>query len=272
MTRIARDTDRIYLGNDDGFVPVETTSAGDATMKDLLSLAADSSLPTVEEATASPVPADHVSFRSPIQEYGKLWGIGLNYAEHAGDLDEERPDQPASFMKPSTAAVGPAGPIKLPPTEITNRVTAEAELGVVIGRTCSDVSREKVDDVIAGYVPIIDMTSEDILEQNPRYLTRAKSFDNFLVLGPWIRTIDTIGDEPDVEVRTIVNGEMKAQNELRNMLHPPKELVSFHSHVMTLEPGDIISTGTPGAHVISPSDRVRAEVDQVGTVSSDVVQ
>lgn len=272
MTRIARSADRIYLGSDDGFVPVGATSAGDATMGELLTLAADGSLPSVEEASASPVPADHVSFQSPIQQYGKLWGIGLNYAEHASDLKEERPDEPASFMKPATAAVGPGGPIKLPPSDVTDRVTAEAELGVVIGRTCSDVSRDEVDDVVAGYVPIIDMTSEDILERNPRYLTRAKSFDNFLVLGPWIRTTDVVDDEPDVEVRTIVNGETEARNELRNMLHPPRELVSFHSEVMTLEPGDIISTGTPGAHVISPGDQVRAEVDQVGTVESGVVQ
>lgn len=272
MTRIARGEDGIYIGEGECFVPAGATEVGEASVKRLLRMGADGTLPSVEEATASTVHAEGISFRSPIEEYGKLWGIGLNYAEHADDLDEERPDEPASFMKPSTAAVGPGGPIRLPPREVTDRVTAEGELGVVVGRACSNVAEEKAGEVIAGYVPIIDVTSEDILEKNPRYLTRAKSFDSFLVVGPWIQTPDGIEDEAGIEVKTVVNDEVKARNEVGNMRYSPKELVSFHSRVMTLEPGDIISTGTPGAGVISEGDEVRAEIDQVGTVVSDVVQ
>lgn len=271
MTRIARDANRIYIGNDHGFVPVEKTSLGATPMKKLLGLAASNSLPPIEEAFASPIQNSHISFRSPIQDYGKLWGIGLNYAEHADDLNEERPTEPGSFMKPSTSAIGPIDPIKLPPTKISNRVTAEAELGVVIGQACSNISQDEVDDVIAGYVPIIDMTAEDILEKNPRYLTRAKSFDNFIVIGPWIKTPDVIGNLLDIEVKTVINGKTKAQNTLQNMLHRPKKLVSYHSNVMTLEPGDIISTGTPGAHIISSGDRVEAKIDDVGTICSKVI-
>lgn len=126
-------------------------------------------------------------------ENGKIWGIGLSYADHAADLDEIRPDNPASFMKPAMATTGPGGPIQLPPRDITDRVTAEAELGIVIGRACSDVSVGEVESV-AGYVPIIVVTAEDVLERKPRFLTRAKSFDAFLVIGPWITTVKSVDD------------------------------------------------------------------------------
>jgi 2-keto-4-pentenoate hydratase/2-oxohepta-3-ene-1,7-dioic acid hydratase in catechol pathway len=211
-------------------------------------------------------------FANPIAEPGKLLGIGLNYADHAADLDEDSPDEPASFFKPATAATGPGGPVRLPPDSESERVTAEAELAVVIGRTCRDVDPDEVDDVVAGFVPVIDMTAEDVLQRNPRFLTRAKSYDTFLVVGP--RLVVASGTLPPAEtaVRTVVNDEVVAENSVANMHFSPRELVAFHSRVMTLEPGDLISTGTPGAHPIEPGDTVRAEVDRVGTVATDVVR
>jgi 2-keto-4-pentenoate hydratase/2-oxohepta-3-ene-1,7-dioic acid hydratase in catechol pathway len=174
-------------------------------------------------------------------------------------------------MKPSTTATGPGGPIRLPSRDITDRVTAEAELALVIGRTCSDIGKGDVEDVIAGYVPVIDMTAQDILERNPRFLTRAKSFDSFLVFGPSMVTPDEVGPLEELSVRTVVNGAVAAENEIRNMMTLPREPVSFHSNVMTLEPGDVISTGTSGAKHITSGDTVRAEVERVGTVEADVV-
>jgi 2-keto-4-pentenoate hydratase/2-oxohepta-3-ene-1,7-dioic acid hydratase in catechol pathway len=115
------------------------------------------------------------------------------------------------------------------------------------------------------------MTAEDILEKNPRFLTRSKSFDSFVVVGPWIET-GPIDDVRDLSVETVVNGEVRARNIVSNMLFPPRELVAFHSRVMTLEPGDVISTGTPGAHPIEPGDEVTAVVDQIGTLSASVVR
>nr|WP_276275591.1 fumarylacetoacetate hydrolase family protein [Halomicroarcula sp. SYNS111] len=145
-------------------------------------------------------------------------------------------------------------------------------MGVVIGRTCRDVEAASADQVIAGYLPVIDVTAEDVLRRNPRFLTRAKSFDTFLVLGPHIAVPDRGTDLSDVEVRTVVNDEPRARNVVANMHVPPRELVAFHSRVMTLEPGDVISTGTPGAHVVRPGDRVRAEVDRFGSVDAAVVR
>jgi 2-keto-4-pentenoate hydratase/2-oxohepta-3-ene-1,7-dioic acid hydratase in catechol pathway len=272
MTRLARTTDgRPMIGDEDGFVPLSSADPSLETVRDALPLAAVGDLPTLDEANASSIPEEHLSFAAPLERPGKLWGIGLNYADHASDLNENSPTEPASFMKPATAATGPNGSIRLPPRDITNRVTAEAELAIVIGRTCSNVDQAVVDDVIAGYVPVIDMTAEDILERNPRFLTRSKSFDSFLVFGSSIVTTDQVGPLDELSVKTVVNENIAAENRIHNMMTSPRELVSFHSEVMTLEPGDIISTGTPGAKHIVPGDRVRAEVENVGTVSSNVV-
>jgi 2-keto-4-pentenoate hydratase/2-oxohepta-3-ene-1,7-dioic acid hydratase in catechol pathway len=272
MKYIAKREDGTPLfGDDDGVRPL---TAADAELTDTttaLRAAADGSLPNPADATAKPVPVEHVSLSSPLDRPRKLWGIGLNYAEHASDLNERRPDEPASFMKPTTAAVGPGGPIRLPSTDLTDHVTAEAEIGVVIGRRCSNVPLSDVDQVIAGYVPIIDMTAEDILERNPRYLTRAKSFDSFIVIGPWIVTQESIGSLEDIGVRTIVNDTVAAENTVDNMMKPPRELVAYHSQIMTLEPGDVISTGTPGAQLIKAGDTVTASIDRIGDLYAEVV-
>jgi 2-keto-4-pentenoate hydratase/2-oxohepta-3-ene-1,7-dioic acid hydratase in catechol pathway len=273
MTRLARTIDdKPMLGDGKGFVPLSSVDPSLTTVRDALSLAAMGELPTLDEVSVSRVPEEHLSFAAPLKQPGKLWGIGLNYADHASDLNEDRPTEPASFMKPSTTVTGPGGPIRLPPRDITDHVTAEAELAIIIGQTCSDVTKADVDNVVAGYVPVIDMTAEDILERNPRFLTRAKSFDSFLVFGPAVVTADQADPLAERSVRTVVNEEVAAENRIRNMMTSPRELVSFHSKVMTLEPGDVISTGTPGAKHIISGDTVTAEIERVGTVSADVIR
>ncbi|GAB3676484.1 fumarylacetoacetate hydrolase family protein [Halopiger thermotolerans] len=277
MKYLARTLEgRPLLGDDEGFVPLSAAAPELETVCDALPWAAAGTLPDVDDAPADRIDAEGLQFGLPLERdrFGKLWGIGLNYAEHAGDLDEQRPGEPVSFMKPSSALVGPGGPIRLPPTERSERVTAEAELAVVAGRQCQSVDEGAVDDVIAGYLPVIDMTAEDVLQRNPRFLTRAKSFDSFLVVGPTIAV-----PEPDdglaleeLTVRTVVDGEVAAENAVRNMLFPPREIVAFHSGVMTLEPGDLFSTGTPGAEPIEPGDRVRADVERIGSVEAPVVR
>ncbi|AZH26396.1 fumarylacetoacetate hydrolase family protein [Haloplanus aerogenes] len=259
------------LGDDEGFVPLSAAYPDATSVRDALP-EAPGGLVDPAEAPAGRVPRKNLSLGSVLPDPGKLFGIGLNYAEHAADLSEEAPDEPASFFKPSTAATGPGGPIRLPPADISDRVTAEAELAVVVGKTCRNVSVEEADEVIAGYMPVIDMTAEDILQRNPRFLTRSKSFDSFIVLGPHLAVPRPGMDLADIEVRTVVNGEVTARNVVDNMHFSPRELVAFHSDVMTLEPGDVISTGTPGAEPIDPGDHVRAEIDAFGAVEADVVR
>ena len=260
------------LGDEEGFVPLSSVHSALESVRDALPRAAAGTLGDPADAPADRVPREDLTFGPPLAEFGKLWGIGLNYAEHAGDLDEQRPEEPASFMKPNTALAGPGGPIRLPPTDRSERVTAEVELGVVVGRTCRNIETGTVDDVVAGYLPVIDMTAEDILQRNPRFLTRAKSFDTFLIPGPTIAVPEGSPDLSSVSVRTEVNGETKAENRVANMLFPPAEIVAFHAGVMTLQPGDLFSTGTPGAAPINPGDEVRAVVESVGSVEAPVTR
>lgn len=259
----------------DGAIPLDRLNAASQTrwspslfelirsgqVFDLAARARDSQLPPA-------IPTNHEGFAPPYRRPGKIWGIGLNYRDHARDLDEDLPQQPASFMKPATAVVGPGDPIRLPPE--SRRVTAEAELAVIIGRRCHRVPLEEVGEFILGYTCVIDMTAEDILRLNPRYLTRAKSFDTFFSFGPVIVTRDEVPDLQALTVRTIVNGTVRAENTVAHMTFDPFELVAFHAQGMTLEPGDIISTGTPGAWPIQPGDVVRCEITGIPYLENPV--
>jgi 2-keto-4-pentenoate hydratase/2-oxohepta-3-ene-1,7-dioic acid hydratase in catechol pathway len=238
-------------------------------------------LPAVREAV-SLLPDDFagrgravstVQFLAPLRRPSKIWCIGLNYREHASALDERSPQEPASFMRPAISIRGPGDPICLPPD--TARVTGEAELAVVIGRRCKYVSRELAYDVIAGIVPAIDMTAEDVLRRNPRFLTRAKSFDTFLSLGPWMATPDELGGREAflrTRVTTLLNGRPEWSNTGDNMTHDVFDLIAFHSRVMTWEPGDVLLTGTPGAVVIRDGDVIGCEIEGLGRLENPVAQ
>ena len=215
------------------------------------------------------LPTESVRFAPLYRQPGKIWGIGLNYREHAGDLDAPVPSgAPASFMKPTTTIIGPDDTIEVP--LLSERTTAEAELGVVIGKRCRNISIEEAPSVIAGFTTIIDMTAEDILQRNPRYLTLSKSFDTFFSFGPQLVTPDEVADVEALEVATVHNGRIHRQNRVANMTFPPYQLIAFHSQVMTLLPGDVISTGTPGAVVIGEGDRVECRIDGLATLANTV--
>ena len=218
---------------------------------------------------ARATPHARVVYGPPYRHPRKIWGIGLNYVEHASDLREVSPSgEPASFMKPDTTIIGPGDAIRLP--RQSRRTTGEAELGVIIGREAKDVSEEEATSVVAGLTTVIDMTAEDILEKNPRFLTRAKSFDTFFSFGPQVVTLDEVDDVEALEVSTVINGKLHRKNSVSNMTFSPWFLVSFHSKVMTLLPGDVISTGTPGAAVIRAGDTVSCEITGFETLSNPV--
>jgi 2-keto-4-pentenoate hydratase/2-oxohepta-3-ene-1,7-dioic acid hydratase in catechol pathway len=206
------------------------------------------------------IPFEKVKYAPLYRKPSKIWGIGLNYVEHAKDLSEKNPtDIPASFMKAFTTIIGYNDEILIP--ELSEKTTGEAELGIVIGKKCKNIERENWLDFVAGFTSIIDMTAEDILRKNPRYLTVSKNFDTFFSFGPHMITKDEIDDVLKLNVATILNGQIIAQNTISNMLFPPDFLVSFHSKVMTLLPGDIISTGTPRAVQINNGDKIECRID-----------
>ncbi|SNS88923.1 2-keto-4-pentenoate hydratase/2-oxohepta-3-ene-1,7-dioic acid hydratase (catechol pathway) [Geodermatophilus pulveris] len=205
------------------------------------------------------VPQEQLAYAPLYRRPRKIWGIGLNYVEHAADLSEKAPStEPASFLKPDTTIIGPGDAIRIPPQ--SQRTTAEGELGVVIGRECKDVDEADAPSVVAGFTTIVDMTAEDILEENPRYLTRSKSFDTFFSFGPELVTADEVADVDALEVATIHNGQVHRRNVVSNMTFRPWWLVAFHSRVMTLLPGDVISTGTPGAVHIRSGDTAGVQI------------
>ncbi|MFP3927287.1 MAG: fumarylacetoacetate hydrolase family protein [Desulfobacteraceae bacterium] len=216
------------------------------------------------------LPAGRAGLGPLYRRPGKIWGIGLNYAAHAADLSESAPTlAPASFMKPFTTIIGPGDEIQIPVQ--SKKTTAEAELGLIMGRRCRSVDQENWLEVVAGFTCVIDMTAEDILRLNPRYLTLSKSFDTFFSFGPELVTPDEISDLKELNIATVVNGTTVAQNSPSNMTFFLDRLISFHSEVMTLLPGDVISTGTPGAAEISHGDIVECRIDGFAPLTNPVV-
>ncbi len=230
------------------------------------------SLTELSKGLDASLPLSEVRLRIPYERPGKVWCIGLNYKTHADDLNAKQPDEPGSFMKPSTSFFEPGGEIVLPPERLTKDVDAEGELALVFGKRCKDVPIEDVSDVLFGYTTTLDMTALDILARNTRYLQRSKSFDTFFTFGPVIVTKDEVPDVGAVEVITMHNGKQFSRDYVHNMRHGPFKLAAFHSEVMTFEPGDILSTGCPKGARIQPGDTVEAHVTGVGRVGATVTR
>ncbi|MGG4144667.1 fumarylacetoacetate hydrolase family protein [Paenibacillus algorifonticola] len=190
----------------------------------------------------------------------KIWGIGMNYVKEAAEREILFAEaDPVSFMKPDTSLIGPNTAIELPAQQ-TEHVTAEAELAMIIGRTCKNVTEVEAMGCVAGFAVSVDVTAADIHAKHQRFLTRAKSFDTFFGFGSELITRDEIADLSQLAVETWHNGELAHRNVMANMIYQPAFLVAFHSQVMTLLPGDVILTGTPGAAVIRDGDVIEARI------------
>ncbi len=196
----------------------------------------------------------------------KVVAIGKNYAEHAAEMGGEAPPAPIIFLKPSTAVAGPDDAVAYPPS--SERVDYEGELAVVIGRLARDVPEGAALEVVLGYTCANDVTARDQQAVDGQW-TRAKGYDTFCPLGPWIETELNAGD---VEVTTRLNGEVKQQSRTSLLVHPIPKLIAYVSAVMTLLPGDVILTGTPaGIGPMQVGDEVTVSVEGVGTLRNRVV-
>jgi len=207
-----------------------------------------------------------VRLLAPVIPRSKVVGIGRNYAAHAAEMGGDAPAEPMMFLKPNTSVIGPGDPIFYPPQ--SQNVHFEGELAVVIGRICRDVPLERVTDVIYGYTVGNDVTARD-LQRNDVQFTRAKGFDSFCPLGPWIETeLDT----SDLRVTTHLNGDLMQDGSTRDLIFDVSALVSYISSVMTLLPGDVILTGTPeGVGPMNPGDEVEVAIAGIGTLTNKVV-
>jgi 2-keto-4-pentenoate hydratase/2-oxohepta-3-ene-1,7-dioic acid hydratase in catechol pathway len=196
----------------------------------------------------------------------KVIGLGLNYRSHAEETKLPIPSIPLIFLKPSTAVAGPGAEIILP--RFSRRVDYEGELGVVVGRKAKDVPKDKAKDYILGYTCVNDV-SERYAQKEDGQWTRAKGFDTFAPIGPWIET-EVAPD--DLKIETYLNGELRQSAYTGDLIFGVDDLISFISGVMTLLPGDIIATGTPsGIGRMNPGDVVEVRIDKIGTLRNFVV-
>ena len=195
----------------------------------------------------------------------KVVCVGKNYAAHATELGGEAPAEPVIFLKPNTSIVGPNVPILLPPN--SSRVDYEGELAVVIGRPCKDVSPARAAEAILGYTVANDVTARDQQAQDGQW-TRAKGYDTFCPLGPWIET----GIDPaDLEITTELDGEVRQRSTTSLLLHDIPEIIAWVTRVMTLLPGDVILTGTPeGVGPMQDGQTVSVTVSNIGTLTNPV--
>jgi 2-keto-4-pentenoate hydratase/2-oxohepta-3-ene-1,7-dioic acid hydratase in catechol pathway len=196
----------------------------------------------------------------------KIVAVGLNYRDHAAEQGKPLPPEPLIFMKPSTAVIGPGDAIRIPAG--AGRVDHEGEAGLVIGRRATRVSASDAPGYVLGVTCVNDVTARDIQRRENHY-TRAKGFDTFAPIGPCV----ALGLNPSaLDVECLVNGVRRQGSSTRQLIFGAAELVSFISAIMTLLPGDIISTGTPaGIGPLSPGDTVTVRVDGVGELSNPVV-
>jgi 2-keto-4-pentenoate hydratase/2-oxohepta-3-ene-1,7-dioic acid hydratase in catechol pathway len=217
------------------------------------------------EYTGQRVPAGEVRLLAPVLP-SKVVCVGRNYAEHARELGNEVPPTPVLFLKPSTAVVGPGDPIVRP--EGVGRVDYEGELAVVVGKLVRRLAPPDAIQAVLGFTCANDVTARDLQRADGQW-TRAKGFDSFCPLGPWI---ETDLDSSDLAISTLVNGETRQQARTSQLEHGVADLLAFVSRVMTLLPGDVLLTGTPaGVGPLTAGDRVEVEVEGVGVLANEVV-
>ncbi len=220
---------------------------------------------------------DSIRLLAPIERPGKIVALGLNYRDHIEETGREVPKFPVMFAKFPSAVIGPDEPIIIP--KVSKKIDWEIELGVVIGRSCKEVSEEKALDYVAGYTVLNDVTARDIQKHDGGQWVRGKSIDTFCPIGPCIVTADELGDGSGLKMQTKVNGIVKQDSNTSNLLFDVPQIVSYLSQSFTLEPGDIIATGTPSGvgfardppEYLKPKDIVEMSIEDIGTLRNPVV-
>ena len=207
---------------------------------------------------------EDLKLRSPVLP-GKVIGVGLNYKDHAEEMKQKLPEDPILFIKPKSSVIGPGDPIMLPPS--SQRVDYESELGVVIYRPARNVSVESAKEYILGYTCVNDVSARDLQVKDGQW-TRAKGFDSFCPIGPWV---ETELDSSNLRIEGRLNGKVVQKSNTNNLNFNCFQLVSFISKVMTLEPGDVIATGTPsGIGPMKDGDEIVVWIEGIGELKNPV--
>jgi 2-keto-4-pentenoate hydratase/2-oxohepta-3-ene-1,7-dioic acid hydratase in catechol pathway len=259
-----RDHDGTRLGRVEGD-RVQPLAAAD------VAAALDGALP---EPVGAPRPLAGVELLPPLRP-GKIIGIGLNYRDHAAETGAALPTRPLLFAKLPTSVTGAAADIVVP--GYTDELDYEGELAVVIGRRVRDAAEEEALEAVLGYAVMDDVSARDRQREEPQWI-RAKGGDTMAPFGPWITTRDEIPDPQDLRIRTWVNDELRQDGHTADMVFGVAALIAFCSASFTLEPGDVITTGTPAGVGVArrpqaflrPGDRVRVEIEGLGTLDNAV--
>ena len=219
--------------------------------------------------TGERIALDDARLLAPVIPRSKILAVGKNYAAHAAEFDGEVPPEPLIFMKPNTSVIGPDDVIVRP--QLSHNVHFEGELAVVISRSYRRVPVERAAEVISGYPVANDVTARDLQRSDGQW-TRAKGFDTFWPLGPWIVTHLGIDEAADLSLVTSVDGEVKQDANTNQMVYSIAELIAYVSAFATLLPGDVLLTGTPaGVGPLLAGQRVSVEIDGIGTLTNPVV-
>lgn len=222
-----------------------------------------------------PIPLGQLDLIAPVPVPQKIICVGLNYRDHAIETGMEIPEEPILFAKYPNSLVGPNADIVVP--SVARSVDFEAELGVVIGKTASRVAEADALEYVAGYMCLNDVSDRD-LQMRAGQWTRGKAIDTFMPAGPWLTTADEILDPQKLTVRCLVNGEVRQDSSTSEMIFSVADLVSFISQTITLEPGDLIATGTPAGvgmsakpvRYLQSSDEVIVEIEGLGSLQNRV--
>jgi 2-keto-4-pentenoate hydratase/2-oxohepta-3-ene-1,7-dioic acid hydratase in catechol pathway len=271
-----RDREVVDLNRADATLPSDVVAllAGGAAMLERARRAVESAGST----SAAARPLEAVKLLAPIPRPPKIVCIGVNYADHAAEAGRELPAKPSVFLKAPSCVVGPGDSIVRPPT--TERLDYEIEFSSVIGKLAKNVPREQAMAYVAGYTIMNDVSARDIQRAADGGIIMGKNFDSSAPMGPYVALVDELPDPTNLRVRTWVNGELRQDSNTHQLIFDVPAIIAFLTQQMTLEPGDVIATGTPSGVGLGmkpqvwlqPGDTIRMEIDGLGVLENPVVE
>ena len=264
------------VGRVEGEVVVDLIDSGLPIEMSVLFAAGSDAMKLAATAAGEEFAIAKVTLCAPVLRPPKILAIGLNYKDHIAETGLDTPDFPMFFNKQSTAANGPYATIHLP--RVSDKLDYEGELGFIIGRTCRHVPRDRAYEVIAGYVVCNDVSVRD-WQMRAQTFTLGKSFDTHCPFGPWLVTADELGDPHDLALKTWINGELRQDSSTSQLVYDCFEQVETLTQAFTLEPGDLILTGTPSGvgigfkprRYLQVGDSVKVEIENIGHIENEVV-
>lgn len=217
-----------------------------------------------------------VRLEAPVRRPSKFLAIGLNYADHIAETGRKTPEMQLWFNKQTSCVNGPYDAVHLP--KVSSALDYEGELGFIIGRKCRHVPKERAHEVIAGYCIVNDVSVRD-WQMHSQTMTMGKSFDTHGPFGPWIVTPDEVGDPHNLQLRTLLNGEVMQNSNTKHLVFNCFDQIAYLTQAFTLLPGDVVSTGTPGGvgvaktppHYMKAGDRIRIEIEKLGAIEAQII-